>query len=104
MFSQARFRSVQANKYFFLFVLPDRIFVNPGCVVPQARHYSGNDVTICIMCGSVSEKSFIFSFNVLTLEKLYMFSQTRFHSVPAIVSKTYIVFKRQNIKIKNRTF
>ena len=38
------------------------------------------------------------------LEKLYMFSQARFHSVPAIVSKTYIVFKRQNIKIKNRTF
>ena len=26
------------------------------------------------------------------LEKLYMFSQARFHSVPAIVSKTYIAF------------
>ena len=38
------------------------------------------------------------------LEKLYMFSQTRFHSVPAIVSKTYIVFKRQNIKRKYKTF
>ena len=42
--------------------------------MPEARHYSGNDVTIYIMCGCVSEKINIFSY--LFLSRLLSISES----------------------------